>query len=148
MGWGAAAIGAAFLVAALFEAAVHPLVGRWSDRAGHRPPILAGILGSLAILLALPFAPYALLVALLVVLAGVAFNAPLVPGTSLFTRGAEKAGIGSAPAFGAANFAWASGYALGASAGGLLADLGGDLLSYFSLAAVCVLALVLVRRAL
>jgi MFS family permease len=145
LGWGAAAIGGAFLVASLFEAFVHPLIGRWSDRVGYKPPLLAGILGSLVVVLALPFAPYAILVALLVVLAGVAFNIPLVPGTSLFTRGAEKAGIGSAPAFGATNFAWASGYALGASLGGVLADLGGDALSYLSLAAVCVLALLLWR---
>ena len=147
LGWGAAAIGVAFLVAALFEAAVHPLLGRWSDRAGYRPPILAGLFASLAILLAFPWADYALLVALLVVLAGAAFNAPLVPGTSMFSRGAEKAGIEGALAFGTVNFAWAAGYASGASLGGFLADLGGDILSYLSLAAVCLLALLLLGRA-
>ncbi len=147
LGWGAAAVGAVFLVAAVFEAAIHPLLGRWSDRAGHRPPILAGLLTSLAVLLALPWAPTAPLLALLVVLAGVAFNAPLVPGTVLFSRSAEKVGIEGALAFGAANFAWASGYAAGASLGGFLADLGGDALSYLSLAAVCLLALLLLRRA-
>src|SRR3712207_7181140 len=47
---------------------------------------------------------------------------------------------------GAANFAWASGYAIGASLGGTLADLGGDVLSYLSLAAACLLALLLLRR--
>jgi len=103
LGWGAAAIGAV----------VHPLLGRWSDRSGYLPPVLAGTLGSLVVLLVLPWAEYAPLVALLVVLAGVAFNTPLVPGISLLSRGAEKAGIGSAPAFGATNFAWASGYAAG-----------------------------------
>lgn len=145
-GWGAVAIGAVFLVAALFEAVAHPLLGRWSDRAGYHPPILAGLLASFAILLALPWAPAAILIALLVVLAGVAFNAPLVPGTVLFTREAEKAGVEGALAFGATNFAWASGYAAGAFLGGALADLGGDALSYLSLAGVCLLALVLLRR--
>ena len=147
LGWGAAAIGAVFLVAALFEAAVHPLLGRWSDRSGHRTPVLAGILGSLAVLLALPWAEYAPLVALFVVLAGIFFNAPLVPGTYLLSQEAEKAGIGGAPTFGATNFAWASGYAVGTSMGGSLADLGGDVLSYISLAAVCLLALLLLTRA-
>jgi MFS-type transporter involved in bile tolerance (Atg22 family) len=145
LGWGAAAIGAVFLVAAVFEAMVHPLLGRWSDRSGYRPPVLAGVLGSVAVLLVLPWAEYALLVALLVVLAAVAFNAPLVPGTSLLSYGAEKAGIGGAPAFGATNFAWASGYAAGSSLGGSLADLGGDILSYLSLSAVCLLAMLLLR---
>ena len=146
LGWGAVAIGAVFLVAALLEAVAHPMLGRWSDRAGYRPPILAGLLASFAILIALPWAPAALPVAFLVVLAGVAFNAPLVPGTVLFTRGAEKAGIEAAIAFGATNFAWASGYAAGALLGGGLADLGGDALSYLSLATVCLFALLLLRR--
>ena len=145
-GWGAAAIGGVFLVAALLEAAVHPLLGRWSDRAGYRPPVVAGLLASLAVLISLPLAPAAPLVALLVVLAGSAFNAPLIPGTALLSRSAESAGIAGALAFGAANFAWASGYAIGASLGGTLADLGGDVLSYLSLAAACLLALLLLRR--
>ena len=146
LGWGAVAIGAVFLVSALFEAVAHPLFGRWTDRAGYRPPILAGLLASFAILVTLPWAPSALLIALLVVLTGVAFNAPLVPGTVLFTRGAEKAGIQGAIAFGATNFAWASGFAAGAFLGGLLADLGGDALPYLSLAALCLFALLMLRR--
>jgi len=146
LGWGAVAIGAVFFVAALFEAVVHPLLGRWTDRAGYRLPILTGLLASLAILLALPWATAAFLIAFLVILANVAFNFPLVPGTVLFTRSADKAGVEAALAFGATNFAWASGYAVGASLGGALADLGGDALSYLSLAAACLLALLLLRR--
>ena len=147
LGWGAVAIGGVFLVASLFEVFVHPLLGRWSDSSGYRAPALAGVLGSLAVLLALPLADaHALLVAALVVAAGIAFNAPLVPGANLLSHDAENAGIGSAVAFGATNFAWASGYASGTILGGTLADLGGDLLSYLSLAAVCVLALLLLRK--
>ena len=146
LGWGAFGVGGVFLAAAAFEAVVHPLLGRWSDRKGFRPPILAGLLASLVILILLPWANAALLVAVLVVLAGGAFNAPLVPGTSLFSRAAEKAGVEGALAFGATNFAWAAGYAAGASFGGILSDLGGDLLSYSALAAICLLALIPVRR--
>ncbi|CAA9458289.1 MAG: hypothetical protein AVDCRST_MAG25-457 [uncultured Rubrobacteraceae bacterium] len=146
LGWGAFALGGVFLAAAAVESIAHPLLGRWSDRVGYRPPILAGLLTSLAILLVLPWAGAALLVALLVVLAGGAFNAPLVPGTSMFSRAAEKAGVEGAVAFGATNFAWASGYAVGASLGGVLSDLGGDLLPYSILAAVCLLAMIPMRR--
>jgi hypothetical protein len=76
-------------------------------------------------------------VALLVILAVGAFNAPLVPGTALLSRGAKKAGIRGVLAFGAANFAWASGYAIGASLGGALADLGGDALPYLWPSCAC-----------
>lgn len=146
VGWGAAAVGAVFLASAGFETVVHPLLGRWTDRSGYRPPVLAGLLGSVGILLVLAWAVNPWLILLLVVLAGGAFNAPLVPGTALFSRGTEKAGVDQATAFAINNFAWASGYAVGAPLGGLLADLGGDALSYLFLMGVCLATLALVRR--
>ena len=94
----------------------------------------------------LPWTANPWLLGLLVVLAGGAFNAPLVPGTALFSRDTEKAGLDQAVAFAITNFAWASGYAVGSPLGGFLADLGGDALSYFFLMGVCVLTLLLVRR--
>jgi MFS family permease len=146
LGWGAAAVGAVFLASAAFEAIVHPLLGRWSDRVGYRGPVLAGLLASVGVLLALPWVGSPWVLGLLVLLAGGAFNATLVPGTALFSRGTEKAGMDQALAFGVTNFAWASGYAVGAPLGGALADLRGDALSYLFLTAVCLLTLLLLRR--
>ena len=145
-GWGAAAVGAVFLVSAAFEAVVHPLLGRWTDRSGYFNPVRVGLLVSVGILLALPWVGSPWILALLVLLASGAFNAPLVPGTALFSRGTQKAGMEGALAFGVTNFAWATGYAIGAPLGGSLADLGGDALSYFVLTAVCLLTLLLLRR--
>ena len=146
LGWGAAAVGAVFFVSAAFEAIVHPLLGRWTDRAGYLRPVVVGLLVTVGILLALPWAGNPWLLGLLVLLASVAFNATLVPGTALFSRGTEKAGTDQALAFGVTNFAWASGYAVGAPLGGTLADLGGDAISYLSLTVVCLLTLVLLRK--
>jgi MFS family permease len=146
LGWGAAAVGAVFFVSAAFEAVVHPLLGRWTDRTGYLRPVVAGLLITVGILLALPWVGNPWLLALLVLLASGAFNATLVPGTALFSRGTEKAGMDQALAFGVTNFAWASGYAVGAPLGGTLADLGGDALSYLSLTVVCLLTLVLLRK--
>jgi MFS family permease len=146
LGWGAAAVGTVFLVSAIFEAFVHPLLGRWSDRSGYRPPVIAGLLTSIGILLLLTWAGDPWVIGLLVVLAAGAFNATLVPGTALFSRGTEKAGMERAVAFAITNFAWASGYAIGAPVGGFLADLRGDALSYLSLTVVCLLTIVLLRR--
>ncbi|HET7272604.1 MAG TPA: MFS transporter [Rubrobacter sp.] len=146
LGWGAAAVGTVFLISAVFEALVHPLLGRWSDRSGYRPPVYAGLLASIGILLLLTWVGNPWVIGVLVVLAAGAFNATLVPGTALFSRGTEKAGMEGAVAFAITNFAWASGYAVGAPLGGFLADFRGDALSYLSLTAVCLATLVLLRR--
>ena len=146
LGWGTAAVGTVFLISAGFEALVHPLLGRWSDRSGYRPPIFAGLLGSIGILLFLTWVGNPWVIALLVVLAAGAFNATLVPGTALFSRDTEKAGMNGAVTFAITNFAWASGYAVGAPVGGFLADLRGDALSYLSLSVVCLLTIIALRR--
>jgi MFS family permease len=146
LGWSAAAVGTVFFVSAVFEAFVHPLLGRWSDRSGYRPPVFVGLLASIGILLLLTWAGNPWVIGLLVVLAAGAFNATLVPGTALFSRGTEKDGMEWAVAFAITNFAWASGYAVGAPLGGFLADLRGDALSYLSLTVVCLLTIFLLRR--
>ena len=146
VGWGAAAVGAVFLVSAGLETVVHPLLGRWTDRSGYRPPVLAGLVLSAGILAALAWAANPWLIALLVVLAGGAFNATLVPGTAMFSRGSEKAGMDQAMAFAVNNVAWASGYAVGSPLGGFLADLGGDATAYLVLMGVCAATLLVLRR--
>lgn len=146
LGWGATAIGAAFLAGAAFEAVAHPILGRVSDRVGYRLPVLAGLALSTLLLLALPLAGGPWLLAALVVLCAGAFNFSLTPGTALFTKSSEKAGVGQALGFGVTNVAWASGFAIGAPVAGALSDAGGNTLAYLTLAGVCVLALLWVRR--
>jgi MFS family permease len=142
LGWGATAIGAVFLVGAAFEAAVHPPLGRLSDRV----PVSVGLVVSILLLLVLPVAGNPWVLGTLVVLAAGAFNFSLTPGTALFTKSSEGAGIGRALGFGVTNVAWAGGFAAGAPLGGFLADLGGNALSYLTLAAVCVVMLLVLRR--
>jgi MFS family permease len=146
LGWGAAAVGTVFFLSAIFEAFVHPMLGRWSDRSGYRAPVFVGLLASIGILLLLTWVANPWVIGLLVVLAAGAFNATLVPGTALFSRGTEKAGMDRAVAFAITNFAWASGYAVGAPVGGFLADLRGDALSYLVLTVVCLVTIVALRR--
>ncbi len=145
-GWSAAAVGAVFLIASAAEAAAHPLLGRWSDRSGYRGPVYTGLLGSILILLALPWAGSPWLISPLVVLAAAAFNASLTPGTALFSKDAAKVGVDQALVFGAVNFTWALGSAAGSPLAGFLADLQSDALTYLFLALVCLATLALLLR--
>ena len=51
LGAGAAAIGAAFLVAAAIEAIISPVIGRWSDRRGRMTPVRYGLVSAAALLI-------------------------------------------------------------------------------------------------
>ena len=144
LGWGATAVGAVFLAGAALEAIAQPLIGRWTDRVGWRVPVRAGLLGAIPTLLVLPWADGPWLLVPLVVFGGMVFSASVTPGTVLFSRGAQEAGVDQAVVFGACNLTWASGSAFGPPLAGLLADLGGDALSYLVLAGVCVATLVLI----
>lgn len=147
LGWGAAAIGAVFLVAAGLEAFAQPLLGKWSDGIGFKVPLVTTLAGSLVLLFVFPFSGGSgLLISALVVLAAVFFNGSVTPGTSLFSRTAEGAGVDQALVFGAVNFAWASGSALGAPLAGAVSEFGGDGTAYLLLAAICAVALVNISK--
>src|SRR5205807_6995837 len=83
LGWGAAAVGATYLVSAAIEAAWAPVLGRISDRHGRIPPLLGALAASALVALLLPWPRQALLLAFLVVCAGFAFGSFWTPAMSL-----------------------------------------------------------------
>jgi MFS family permease len=140
-GWSGAAIGALFFVTAAIETAWNPLLGHLSDVRGRLFPLRFALIGSIAVSLALAWADSSALIALLVVLAGMAYGTFYTPGMALVSDGAERAGIAQGLAFGVMNLAWASGAAIGPAAGGALADSAGDVLPYVLLAGICLATL-------
>jgi MFS family permease len=135
-GWGGVAIGAVFLVTAGLETALNPLLGRFTDRRGRLLPVRVALVGAVAVSLAFAWADSALLVAALVLIAGIAYGGFYTPGMTLLTDAAERRGIAAALAFGAMNGAWAAGNVVGPALGGWLAQLAGDGLPYLLIAAV------------
>jgi MFS family permease len=146
-GWGAAAIGAVFLVGAGVEAVLHPLVGRYSDRHGRLAPIRLALVSSLAVSLALAWADSAVLVAGFAFLAYLAYGTFFAPASAYVADAAERSGLTQGLAFGVVNGAWAVGNAVGPSIGGGLADLAGDAVPFLLSAAVCAATLAVLRRA-
>jgi predicted MFS family arabinose efflux permease len=145
-GWDTGRLGALYAAAAALEAVVHPLLGRWADRRGALAPILAGLVGSIAVLAGLAGADSPWLIAGLVVAAAITFGATLVPGMALLTRTADAAGLDGVLAIALANLAWALGHAVGAPLCGWLADRAGDTLTYLAFAGLCLGVLAALRR--
>ena len=137
----ALAIGSVFFGAGLLETAVNPLLGRFSDRRGRLLPIRVALAASAGVAIAFAVARDPITVAVLSVLAALAFGAFYTPGIALVSDRAEAVGLTQGLGFGIMNTAWALGNMSGPSAGGALAEFGGDGLPYALAAALCALTL-------
>lgn len=146
LGWGALAIGATWLVTAGVEGLLAPVAGRISDRRGRLVPLRAGLVGAIGVAAAIPWLPRAWTLALLVVLSGVTFGIFWAPAMSLLTDRAEALGLEHAYAFALVNMAWAPGAAVGAAAGGAVAQATVDAVPYLVLTGACVVTLGAVGR--
>jgi MFS family permease len=145
-GWSAIAIGTVFFGAGLLEAGVNPLLGRFSDRRGRLLPIRVALAASIGVAIAFAVARDPATVTILAVLAAVAFGGFYTPGMALVSDRAEAVGLSQGLAFGIMNTAWALGNMSGPSAGGALAELGGDGLPYALAALLCAATLVATFR--
>jgi MFS family permease len=147
LGAGPAAIAAAFLIAAAFEAAIAPLIGRLSDRRGRLVPSVIGVAGAGLVMAALPWPESALTLGVLIVFAGPLIGMLYTPAMAMLSDGAEAAGVAQGFAFALVNLAWATGQTAGAAGSARLADAAGDRVPFFVLVVVCALTLVgLVRQ--
>ncbi len=146
-GWGAAAIGAVWLVGAALETGVSPAVGRMLDRRGVLLPIQLALTTAVPISVALALGPRPLVYVPLIVLGGAAYGALFTPAFALIAEGAERTGLPQGMAFGLMNAAWAMGALVGPAAGGAVAAATGDIVPFLVSAGFCAAALAVVRRA-
>jgi MFS family permease len=146
LGWGAASIGAVWLIAAAIEGAESPALGRLSDRLGPMRPIRAALVAGALISVALAVEPGAALYAPIVVVACATFGALFTPAFTLIADGAEQAGLVQAMAFGTMNAAWAVGAMAGPAAGGALADAVGDWIPFTLTSLACLCAFLVLRE--
>jgi len=145
-GWGAAAIGAVWLVGAAFESALSPLVGRLLDRRGIGLPVQVSLVAGAAVSVALALGPRPLGYVPLIVAAAASYGVLFTPAFALIADGAELSGLPQGMAFGLMNAAWALGALLGPAAGGAVAAATGDTVPFLVAAALCAGALTALRR--
>jgi len=146
LGWGAAAVGATFLVSAAVEAVWAPVLGRASDRYGRFAPLRAALLASAVMSLLLPWPERPWVFALAIVASGFAFGSFWTPAMSMITDEAESLGLDYGYAFALVNLAWAPGQAGGSSIGGAVASATSDAVPYIALALLCLATFVALVR--
>jgi MFS family permease len=148
LGAGSAAIAAAFLIGAAFEAFAAPVIGRLSDRRGRLIPCIMGVIGGGLSMLILPWPESALVLAVVIVLASPAIGILYAPAMAMLSEGAEKLGIAQGYAFALTNLAWGIGQGVGEAGSGRLADALGDHVPYLILAGVAAGTLAVLLRQL
>ncbi len=146
LGWGVVGVAGTFFVSAAIEAALNPLIGRWSDRHSRLAPIRFGLAGAVATSLAIPFIGDRWLLSAVVVLTGIAYGAFWTPAIAMLTDGWEASGVEHGLGFALMNLAWAPGHVVGSALGGGVADLGGDVAAYGMAAGLCALTLIAIQR--
>lgn len=145
LGVGGFGIGACFLMAALFEGTMSPILGRISDRRGRSLPLLAGLLAASVLFAIEPWPATAWAVALLVVATSMAVGAFWAPGFSLLTDASDAFGLDYALAFALMSLAWAPGQAIGAALSGAVAGATSDAVPYLAVAVLAAATFFVVR---
>jgi MFS family permease len=145
-GWGAAAIGGAWLASAAFETVLSPIAGRMLDRRGFVLPVQLALAVAAVVSVGLALSPRPLAYVPLLVAAGAAYGVLFTPAFALIAEGAEQSGLAQGMAFGLMNAAWASGALVGPAAGGAVAAASGDVVPFLVSAGLCAVALAAVQR--
>jgi MFS family permease len=139
-GWGAAAIGSVWLVAALLEGGLAPIAGRASDRRGIATPMRLSLALGAIFSLGLALGPRPLAYTPLIVAAEASWGPLFTFAFVLLANGAEDAGLAQGMAFGLMNAAWATGALVGPAAGGAIAGASGDTVPFLVCAGLCTAA--------
>ena len=144
-GWGAAAIGAVWLVGAALETVQAPIVGRISDRRGPLLPVRVALAVGALVSFGLATGMRPLFYAPLIVIAAISYGLLFTPAFALIAEGAEHTGLAQGMAFGLMSAAWATGAVAGPAAGGAIANAAGDWIPFVLGAVLCASILVIVR---
>jgi MFS family permease len=144
-GWGAAAIGAVWLVGAAFETVQAPIVGRISDRRGPLAPVRVALAVAAVVSFGLATGARPLFYAPLIVLAAISYGVLFTPAFAMIADGAEHTGLAQGMAFGLMSAAWATGAVAGPAAGGAIANATGDWIPFVLGAVLCAAILFVVR---
>ncbi|MEA2125883.1 MAG: hypothetical protein QOI80_2665, partial [Solirubrobacteraceae bacterium] len=106
LGAGAAVIAGTFLATAALQGSMSRAFGRWIDRRGSAVAIRAGLASGCVLAALVPWPASIPAIAGLVLLMGPAVGILWLPGMTMLSEGAERAGVDQAYAFAVVNLTW------------------------------------------
>jgi MFS family permease len=136
LGGSAALVAAGFIAGAAIEAALAPLVGRYSDRAGRVRPYVVGLVVAAVGIALLPLADALGLVVADLIAISIGSGICFTPAMTMLSDSATATGLPQGLAAGLINAAWAAGQVSGGAAGGAAAGLAGDALPCLAAASI------------
>ena len=136
LGGSAALVAAGFIAGAALEAALAPLVGRYSDRIGRVRPYVVGLIVAAVGIALLPLADALGLVVADLVAISIGSGICFTPAMTMLSDSATATGLPQGLAAGLINAAWAAGQVTGGAAGGAAAGIAGDALPCLAAAGI------------
>ena len=146
LGAGSVVVAAVFLVAAGLQALSSPAAGRYADRRGPLAIVRAALAFAVVLAAAIAAVEAVAPLVVLAVIAGPLVGMLWVPGMTILSAGADRAGLDQAMAFALVNLTWSAAQTGGAGGGGALADAAGDWAAYGAVIGVVLAALVVSLR--
>jgi MFS family permease len=136
------AIGATFLLASALSAALASWVGRTTDRHGAARPMAIGLLATAVLIALLPVShSWPVTAALSVIVLGGPLTGLMIPGVSLMTDSAERAGLALVLVTTIVNLGYAIGETIGAPVAASLSTATSDAVPLLGLSAAMLLSL-------
>lgn len=117
LGGGHALIAGGFIAGAGLEATLAPISGRYSDRAGRRRPLVAGLLICAAAMALVGIGQTLGVVMVALIATSLGAGACFAPALAMLSEAAEASNLHQGYAAGLSNMAWASGQVVGGVAG-------------------------------
>jgi MFS family permease len=148
LGGSSTLIAGGFVVGAGIEAIFAPISGRYSDRAGRRPPFVGGIAISAVAMIGIATAQALGVVLAALFLLSLGAGLSFTPAIASLAEAGEAAHLHEGFAAGLSNIAWAAGQVLGALLGGSLASMVGFAVPNLAVAALLVATALYASRTL
>ncbi len=148
LGASAVGIGATYVIATAVEAAISPVIGRFSDRRGRLVPLRFGLAVATGVLLCFTLPDGPVPQACVVIAIAVTLGAFWAPAMALLSEAADTRGLDQGLAAALMNLAWAGGQIVGSGGGGAIAKSAGDALPFALTSALCATTLVVLAGGL